>query len=1821
MPQRMRTQSAGRPAAESLGGGTGVRVGRGGRGRIPREGNDERVVDLNGQGNDQRMGANGGLERINGNVEGANVGAPDFSTIIAQRLQNLLPSMQAQNVENVIVNGNRVGCSYKDFLACNPKEYNGKGGVVLLTRWIEKMESVHDMSGCGIDQKVKYTAGLFVVPHLVTPESRMIEGFLVHLTDEAVRNGSIKKVEKRVNMREPNKDKNDRDDNKRTRIGNVFATTMNPVRRENTGTWPKCTTCNSYHALGGSCRICFNYNHLGHLAKDCRGVPKNVNRVNARNPTVRACYECGNTDHVRSACPRLNRAQGPKGNRPNQFVANNEGQGHGNQENQARGRAFMLGAEEARQDPNIMTEPSELGFRYEIEIASGQLVKTDKVIKNCKIEIEGHVSHINLIPFVHGSFDVIIGMDWLSNYKAEIICYEKVVRIPVPDGKVLRVLGERPKEKARLLMSTKASDKKKERLLWLEIFLSSRNSKTKVSFDQVLRLREEHRTRYRHFKFTVIPFGLTNTPATQEEHVEHLRLVLGLLKKEKLYAKFSKCEFWLREVQFLRHVINGNGIHVDPSKIKVVKNWKAPRTSIEVRAFLRLDGYYRIAFQTLKDKLCNAPVQALLDEPKDFVVYCNASGIGLGYVLMQKERVKYVTTSLDRLFSDYDCETRYHPSKANVVADALTRKKRVKPKRVRAMNMTLQSSIKDRILSAQKEAVDESVGLQKGKVRTLIMDEAYKSKYSVHLGADKMYYDLRDRLSIKGHLACSNNLRFLYGKMEGIAMDFVTKFPRTSSGHDTIWVIMERLTKSTHFLPMREDYKMDRLARLYLNEIVARHGVPISIISDRDSHFTLRKCRSPIMWTEVREGQLIGPELVQETTEKISQIKDRLKAARIVAYRLDLPEDLNNVHDTFHVSNLKKCLADPTLQVPLDEIRVDAKLNFVEEPMEILEREFEKLKRSRIGIVKIGWVRLPSICVVIGSEGYAYPSICMIIEADGYAYPSYCRETARLRIVSMVSSLTTVLNVSSQSMPCCWLRPFTTSRALYRLKGSFALYLYLYNHMELTMLAFGWRGTSTQVLLSMRALYSSHIACFQLGFHRAWNEDLRIKEEVVTCKLYLGLAFTFLTLEHVTIGCCEVGGSGGGGGVIGGVGIVCGDGVDSGVRVFFVGLFVVWFVVVNAPISTMIVSVPEKDRWRGTRGKFVWWKGVRITKGCQRFMGESLITDARDDPIACLNKAMSFLTGVTSSRFPLTNNQLRTSYNLKNQATIQDGKVTVQQARVVKCYNCQGEGHMATQCTQPKRPRNATWYKDKAILAEAQEAGQILDEELRILILMILTVISNAKAVLMANISNYDFDVISEILKKRFTPQQELSAEQAFWFRISNPTVESSNKPPVKVEVPSELPKVSLVNASLKKLKFHLARFDSVVKKRKTPNARTEAQLQDKDATICKLKELIKSMREKSKEENVNYDFCDIETKNVELENIVANLLSENERLCKEINHMKQVFKDQFDSIKKTRVRTTEQRDSLIDKLNLKSTENEDLKAQIQDKVFVITSLKYDLRKLKGKEIVDIAAQTPSAYTTVSCMFKLDLEPLALRISRTPSRNMKNKVEAQPRKVNKKNRAVEPICNVDVKHSLLKANFELICATCKKSMFDCVHDMCLLDFVENVNSHAKSVVEIILWYLDFGCSKHMTGNRSQLMNFVSKFLGKVRFMNDHIARVMWKKQESSHQPKAEDMSQKKLYLLHMDLCGPIRVASINGKMYIIVIVDDYSRYTWVRFLRKKDEAPKAIIKCIKNIQVRLNVTVCNVRIDNGTEFVNQTPRELYENVGISHQISVSHTPQ
>ncbi|GJT34819.1 putative reverse transcriptase domain-containing protein [Tanacetum coccineum] len=303
------------------------------------------------------------------------------------------------------------------------------------------------------------------------------------LTDDAIRNRSLKtNTEKRGNVGELSRNENVRDDNKRSRTGRAFVTITNHVRNEYTGTTPKCTNCSYHHNPEMPCRKCTNCNRFGYFARDCRAEPRMVTLVNARNPTTArgACFECGGTDHYKAACPRLNRAPRPGGNHQNQPMAIEGGQGSGNNGNQAHRGAFIMGAEEARQAPNIMTstftlnnhyattifdsgsdysfvsttfiplldiEPSDLGFSYEIEIDSGQLVEINKVICSCKLEIEDHTFDIDLIPFRHRSFDVIIGMDWLSWHKAEIVCHEKVVRIPLPYSEILRVLGENPEEK------------------------------------------------------------------------------------------------------------------------------------------------------------------------------------------------------------------------------------------------------------------------------------------------------------------------------------------------------------------------------------------------------------------------------------------------------------------------------------------------------------------------------------------------------------------------------------------------------------------------------------------------------------------------------------------------------------------------------------------------------------------------------------------------------------------------------------------------------------------------------------------------------------------------------------------------------------------------------------------------------------------------------------------------------------------------------------------------------------------------------------------------------------------------------------------------------------------------------------------------------------------------------------------------------------------------------------------------------------------------------------------------------------------------------
>ncbi|GJT10218.1 putative reverse transcriptase domain-containing protein [Tanacetum coccineum] len=1235
-------------------------------------------------------------------------------------------------------------CTFSGFMKCNPTVFHGHKGAVELSRWFEKTEMVFGISECAKARKVKFAAttlqgraltwwnsqvatmgleaanqiGWTEMRRLMTEEFFPIEevqrmehelwnlkgtviGSKPTSLNEAMRMAHAlmeQKAQARIErITESNKRKwesSQGGNNDNNRNNNRDNTRHNQQNNQRQGNARSMTTAPA---------------EQGHMARDCKGKAI-ATGANAR-PTV-TCYDCGEKGHTRNNCPKKRDPQGEE----------------------ARGRAYVIRDAEKQQGPNVVTgtfllnnryatvlfdsgsdksfvntsfshlidiNPVTLDTSYDVELADGRVVSTNTILRGCTLNLLNHLFKIDLMPIELGTFDVVVGMDWLVNQDAVIICGKKVVHIPIknktlvikgdcdflevfPDDlpglppprqvefKIELVPGAAPVARAPYRLAPSELKELADQLQELSekgfirpssspwgapvLFVKKKDGSFRMCidyrelnkltvknryplpriddlFDQLqgssvyskidlrsgyhqLRIREEDipitafRTRYGHYEFQVMPFGLTNAPAVfmdlmnrvckpyldkfvivfiddiliysknKEEHERHLKIILELLKNEQLYAKFSKCDFWLESVQFLGHVIDNKGVHVDPAKVEAIRNWSAPTTPKEVRQFLGLAGYYRRfieedeAFQTLKQKLCSAPILSLPEGTKNFVVYCDASHKGFGAVLMQREKViayasrqlkkheeNYTTHDLElgavvfalrlwrhylygtkctvytdhkslqyildqkelnmrqrrwiELLSDYDCEIRYHPGKANVVADALSRKDK-EPIRVRSLVMTVHTDLPEKILNAQTDAMKEenvkaenlgrqikpifetrSDGIQCfegriwlplfGGLRDLIMHESHKSKYSIHPGSDKMYQDLKKLYwwpNMKAEIATYS------GRWEKITMDFVSGLPRTPSGYDSIWVIVDRLTKSAHFLPMKKTDSIEKLAQLYLKEIVCKHGVPTSIISDRDSLFTSRfwkslqeamgtqldmstayhpetdgqsertiqtledmlracvidfgsswdrhlplvefsynnsyhasikaapfealygrKCRSPVCWSEVGDSQLTGPEMVRETTEKIVQIKNRLLTARSrqksyadvrrkpmefqvgdmvllkvspwkgvirfgkrgklspryigpfkiierigpVAYKLDLPDKLRGIHNTFHVSNLKKCLADENLVIPLEEIQLDDKLHFIEEPVEIMDREVKQLKQSRIPIVKVRW--------------------------------------------------------------------------------------------------------------------------------------------------------------------------------------------------------------------------------------------------------------------------------------------------------------------------------------------------------------------------------------------------------------------------------------------------------------------------------------------------------------------------------------------------------------------------------------------------------------------------------------------------------------------------------------------------------------------------------------------------------------------------------------------------------------------------------------------------------------------------------------------------
>ncbi|GJX65959.1 putative reverse transcriptase domain-containing protein [Tanacetum coccineum] len=739
------------------------------------------------------------------------------------------------------------------------------------------------------------------------------------------------------------------------------------------GSKPLCSKCN-YHHDGQCAPKCHKCNRVGHLARDCRSTA-NANTVNNQRGTRVGqkpnCYECRAQGHFKRDCPKLK-----NNNRGNQG-------GNGN----APAKVYAVGRAGTNPDSNVVTGTFLLNNRYASVL-----------------------------------FDIGADRSFLAKYQAIIVCAEKIVRIPW-GNETLIVRGNRsdrgnekiiPCTKTRKYMlkgcpiflahvTTKETEDKSEKMRLEDVpivqnfpkvfpedllglpptrqgfirpssspwgapvlFVKKKDGSFRMCIDyrelnkltvknhyplpriddlfdqlqesiiyskidlqsgyQQLRVWEEDipktafRTRYGHYEFQ-----------NKKEHEEHLKAILELLKKEELYAKFSKCEFWIPKIAKSMTKLTQKGVKFD---------WGDKQ---------------EVVFQLIKQKLCSAPILALPKRREDFIIYCDAL--------------------IKEFLSSYDCEIRYHSGKANVVANALSRKKQNKPLRVRALVMTIGLNLPKQILEAQIEA-QKPKNIKNEDVGSMIRKDIPKEKLEPR--ADGTLY-----LNGRSWLPC-------YGDLRTVIMHESQKSKYS----------IHLVTKSAIFVLMRETDHMEKLARMYLKEVVTRHGIHVSIICDRDSsertiqtledmlrtcvidfrkgwvnHLPLvefsynnsyqasikeapfevlydQKCRSPVCWAEVGEVKLTGPEIVQETTKKIIQIKQRIQAAR------DRQKELRQfkaVHNTFHVSNLKKCYADEPLAVSLDGLHFDDKLHFVEEPVEITDREVKRLKQSSIPIIKVRW--------------------------------------------------------------------------------------------------------------------------------------------------------------------------------------------------------------------------------------------------------------------------------------------------------------------------------------------------------------------------------------------------------------------------------------------------------------------------------------------------------------------------------------------------------------------------------------------------------------------------------------------------------------------------------------------------------------------------------------------------------------------------------------------------------------------------------------------------------------------------------------------------
>nr|GEW54595.1 putative reverse transcriptase domain-containing protein [Tanacetum cinerariifolium] len=782
-------------------------------------------------------------------------------------------------------------------------------------------------------------------------------------------------------------------------------------RKPYEGSLPKCTKCQRHH--NGPCtQKCHKCNKVGHFARYCRSSSNakvaNAQRDNKETPKGNGCFKCGASRHFKRDCPKLRNKNGENRNAQGWVYAVGNAEKNGNApmnpdsnvvtgtfllNNRYASILFDTGADisfisnEFSSLLNI--DPTSLGSSYDVELADGKIVGKDTIIRVCTLNFLNHPFNIDLMPI-----ELVISCSKAEEYMAKG-CQIFLAQISAKK--------EEDKSEGKQLKDVP--------IVW---------DFPEVFFEDLPGLPP---ARPVEFQIDLIPGA---TPVARAPY----RLASSEMKElsEQLQELSNKgfirpsSSSWGAPILFVKKK-DIRGIHVDPAMIESIKDWTSPKTPTEIRQFLGLVGYY---------------------QSKDFVVYGDALHKGLGTVLMQREKI------LEAQIEALKPENFKKEDVGGMIRTDIP-KERLEP----CAGGTL--CLKDRSWLPCY-----------GDLRSVIMHESNKLKPPGLL--------VQPAIPV--------------WKWDNITMDFLTKLPKSSQGLDTIWVIVDRLTKSAHFLPIRENDPLDKLARLYLDRIVMRHGTPVSIICDRDERFTSnfwktfqkalgtnldmstayhpetdgqsertiqtledmlrafvidfekgwvkhlplvefsynssyhasikvapyealygQKCRSPVCWAKVGESQLIGLEMIQETTEKIILIKQMIQAAQDrqksytdrkrnpmrfkvedrvmlkvspwkgvvrfikrgkmnpryigpfkvlakvgdVAYRLELPRELSRVYHTFHVSNLKKCYADEPLAMPLEGVHIDDTLQFVEEPVEIMEREIKRLKQSRIPLLKVCW--------------------------------------------------------------------------------------------------------------------------------------------------------------------------------------------------------------------------------------------------------------------------------------------------------------------------------------------------------------------------------------------------------------------------------------------------------------------------------------------------------------------------------------------------------------------------------------------------------------------------------------------------------------------------------------------------------------------------------------------------------------------------------------------------------------------------------------------------------------------------------------------------